>query len=107
MSEIRAVLPLVVIIILIVAIPILQIYLSKRKSKWPGLILPTIFITLSILSVISVLGLTFYEGKSVSQNIIKCITVFILYNIPTIVLLGTYFPYRQDLKKKKGLEKQI
>lgn len=105
MSETRTLLILVVIILIIVAVPILQIYLSKRKSKWPGLILPIIFIILSIVSIYNVPA--FSDREPVKKQIIEYAISFILNNIPTIILLGIYIPYRQDLKKNKGLEKQL
>jgi len=37
--------------------------------------------------------------------IITVIYVFLLYNIPTVVLLAIYYACRENLKRKKELEK--
>jgi len=114
-------------LIIIAGIIALQIFLSKKQNKWLGLILP--FICL-ILSINPVLGITSFSTftvteQSVSENgevisnvinsttnkgdipsiIITVISVFLLYNIPTVVLLAIYYACRENLKRNKELEK--
>jgi len=59
MTTVAGIISLLLMIIIPLAfmagIIILQIYLSKRESKWPGLILPTISFTLSLLPVLAFL----------------------------------------------------
>lgn len=45
---------LLVLLLLIAGAIILQVFLSKRESKWPGLILPGICVLCSILAVLGV-----------------------------------------------------
>lgn len=118
-----------IIIPLFVGIIFLQIYLSKMENKWVGLILP--FISFAI-SVIAVLGLAMFSfttssvqtinesGKVINQVIEQspvtqiadtstlvytAIITFVLYNIPTGILLGIYAGCRNRIKKNKELEK--
>ncbi|KPU45101.1 hypothetical protein OXPF_15790 [Oxobacter pfennigii] len=109
---------------------LLQIFLSKRKSKWFGLILPMICL---IFSLIVVLGNTpMYtsgeltmqqlapDGTVIEESIIEqhkqpimntgtaifqMLIVFLLYNIPTAILLIVYFACRENIRKNSQLEK--
>lgn len=105
----------------------LQIFLSKKQNKWLGLILPLICL---IFSIIAVLGVATYSTvtlteQSVSESgevvnniingttdrsdlpsvIITVVTVFLLYNIPTVVLLAIYYACREKLRRDKEIEK--
>lgn len=80
----------------------LQIFLSKRKSKWFGLILPAVTFLYSLLMV---LGLVAYDGMSSWEIFILIASTFLIGNIPTIVLLGIYFGCREKMKLRTQLEK--
>lgn len=85
-----------------VGIILLQIFLSKRESKSLGLILPGINV---IFSIIGVLGMAFYQNESITQIIIQIIMVFLLLNIPTIILMAVYFVCREKMKRNKEIDK--
>lgn len=89
-------------LIFLAGIIILQIFLSKRKNRWIGLVLPAINV---IFSIIAVLGMAFYGNKSIYQVIIQAVAVFFLWNIPTFILIAIYFACREKLKKNKEIEK--
>jgi len=91
-----------IFILFLVGIIILQIYLSKRKNKWFGLILPIINV---IISIMAVLGRAFYGAKSIAEIIMNSIMIFLVWNIPTIILVAIYFACREKFKKKKELDK--
>lgn len=80
----------------------LQIFLSKKNSKWFGLILPAITFLYSLLMV---LGLAVYDGMDGREIFILIASTFLLSNIPTIVLLGIYFGCREKMKLRAELEK--
>lgn len=80
----------------------LQIFLSRRRNKYLGLILPLITLLLSLIVVLG--NIAFFTSISTSEIATVCIT-FILNNIPTIILLGIYYACRENLKRKKELEK--
>ena len=81
---------------------ILQIFLSKRENNWLGLTLPAISV---MFSIIVVLGMAFYRNESVTQIIIQVTLAFLLWNIPTIILIAIYFACRQKFKKNKEIDK--
>lgn len=90
------------LIILLVGPIVLQIFLSKQENKWLGLILPLINI---ILSVMVVIGKTFFANTSIARIIIPAIVSFLVYNIPTAILIAIYYSYRAKLKKIKEIDK--
>jgi len=77
----------------------LQIFLSKKESKWFGLILPFITFAYSLLMVFSI---AVTDGMDIFGLIAS--TLFVA-NIPTIILLAIYFGCREKIKRKKALEK--
>jgi uncharacterized membrane protein HdeD (DUF308 family) len=93
---------LLFLIIFLGGIIILHVFLSKRENKWLGLILPIISI---MFSIITVLGLAFYGNQSTAEIIFQLIMVFLLSNIPTIILLAIYFACREKFKKNRELDK--
>ncbi|WP_324825853.1 hypothetical protein [Sinanaerobacter sp. ZZT-01] len=118
---------LILFIIIVGSIIALQIFLSRKKNKWLGLILPLICL---IFSLIAAMGIPIFstftvteqsisqggeiinsavesstDQANLSSTIFMVIIVFLLYNIPTVILLSIYFACRETLKRKKELEK--
>lgn len=113
-----------------VGIIALEVWLSRRKSRWPGLILPAVTLVLSLLMV---LGFAAFSrgGATAEMQVIDQETGEIVYqeqtvetepdwtpgdaaqlgvvllvgNIPTFVLLGAYYIGREKLRREKMLEK--
>ncbi|MDF2657103.1 MAG: conserved rane protein of unknown function [Bacillota bacterium] len=105
---------------------LLQIFLSKR-SKWLGLILPVISLTISLIAVLNIAaypmtgtlqladenGIVIQETEIGMSNdtqnmpslVFTIASVFLLYNIPTIILLAIYFGCRKNQWRRKALEK--
>jgi len=112
-------------------IVVLQIFLSKKESKWPGLILPCISFGISVLAVLGILlfsavtgtgatmGTTLIVDGEIVEQIEHTVTqisspgtviatavyVFLLYNIPTAVLIAIYAACRGKRNRKRALEK--
>ena len=78
----------IILIIILVAIILLQIYLSKRENKWLGLILPIISFLFALLVV--PLNMMVPATGIDTSYISTLIVAFILYNIPTIVFMIIY-----------------
>ena len=110
----------------IVGIIWLQFYLSKKPSRWLGLLIPIICFAFSILAVS---GLALFstmtstvstvdgvvvnevveqqamEEPSFVEMVITIVPVFVATNIPTIIFVGIYVSCRSKLKKSAELNK--
>lgn len=98
----------------------LQIFLSKSEKKWPGLVLPSISMLFAIIAVLGAIAFTYGgsesmltytddEGNEITEiyqepNSVEANTgemigtslyIFLLYNIPTIILITIYFSVRK------------
>lgn len=79
---------------------LLQRFLSKRESKWPGLVLPLLSFLLSLTGILNIM-----DTGSVSQNLLLVLTVVLLGNIPTVILLAIYWACREKRRRKDQIEK--
>jgi hypothetical protein len=79
---------------------LLQIFLSKKESKWAGLILPIISFCISLISVLNVAFV-----NDVSTVIATIVSTLLLGNIPTLVLLAIYAACRSKRNKQRALDK--
>lgn len=93
---------LLFILALLAGIIWLQIFLSKKESKWPGLVMPIISFLFGLLYPLNMVVPS--EGVTVGF-IIEMIIVWALGNIPTFVLLAIYFGCRGRNRKQKELDK--
>lgn len=83
----------------LIGLVVLQVFLSKRESKWPGLILPLLSLLISLLLVLNV---TVHNGEFPWGSILASL---ILGNIPTVILLAIYFASREKFHKRSELDK--
>ena len=95
----RVVIVLIFTLALLVGVILLQIYLSKRESKWPGLVLPIISFLISFVYPLNM------AIPSVGGFIVALILGWLLANIPTIILLAIYFSCRGKQRRNKQLDK--
>ena len=84
----------ITILLILVGICVLQIFLSRRQSRWPGLILPALTFAYSLLMV---LGVAAFNGGLPWGPILACL---IFGNIPTLVLLAIYWAAREKFRVK-------
>ena len=123
---------LFVVVAIGAGIILLQIYLSKKDSKWLGLILPIITLCISLIYVSGIAAFTettISGVRSIDENgvvieeiapeissgrtpikdtptlIFQIAYVFLLGNIPTIILLAIYFASREKQRRRKALDK--
>ena len=78
---------------------LLQIFLSKRESRWPGLVLPLLSFLYSLLMACSAVA---YNGGIPWGPILASL---ILGNIPTVILLAIYAACREKRRKRGELDK--
>ncbi|MCB6364704.1 hypothetical protein LI291_00650 [Intestinibacillus massiliensis] len=80
---------------------VLQIFLSRRESRWPGLVLPALTFLYSLLGLLGILG----YGMHTVQFALQAFVTMLMMNIPTLVLLAIYFACRSHKKKAAELDK--
>lgn len=89
----------VVMLVFVVGGILLEIFLARRKSKWPGLVLPV---------------LTFLYALAMALNITPVgdrfpwaalLGTLVLGNIPTVILLAIYFACREKQGRDKEQDK--
>lgn len=121
-----------ILIFLVAVIVVVQIYLAKKKNKWLGLILPLITFSISLMALLGIatfyqIGTVAIESQTITedgvvtkqisesaveigtseviQSVFIAVYIFVLYNIPTIILLLIYKDGRKKLRKEIELEK--
>ncbi len=101
-----AIIPIILITLLFALVPVvglivLQVYLCKMENDWPGLILPILSGSVSLL-VILLFSLSVIRGGSA---IIVFIVAFVLINIPTIVFILIYKSVHKKYVPTKEIDK--
>ena len=79
----------------------LQVFLSKRESKFLGLILPILSVLNSLIIVLNIAG----DAMTKTQILIALVSAFLIGNIPTIILMVIYFGVREKMKIESELDK--
>ena len=82
-------------ILLVAGLLMVQVYLSKMQSKWPGLIVPGVYFLLA--TSIGVARLL-YNIQTTLPVILGDLFALVLFNIPTAVLMVIYFMCRKKTK---------
>lgn len=91
---------LAVLLLFLVGGILLQIFLSRRESRWPGLVLPLLAFLQSLLLVLNVA-----DTGSASQNVLTVLVTLLVGNIPTLVLLAVYWAAREKIRVKSQMER--
>ena len=90
---------MVVFLVFIVGGVLLEIFLARRESKWPGLVLPvlTLLYSLAMACTVAAIGDSFPWGALLGTLVVG--------NIPTVVLLAIYVACREKQRKRSELDK--
>ena len=119
-ATVSTIISLIFLIAFVAAMIILQVYLSRRESKLPGLVLPAItfsgelFILLNVVTNVvmtSVVGhaadnaVGGVDSYSVFVTVLNTVLTLLVISMPTIVLLVIYFLCRRGMNRKKQIEK--
>jgi len=118
----------------LVGIFVLQKYLSKCESKWPGLVLPGISLLLSVLMLFNFIMFSIdtlhvmeiehmqrvdlHSGETINHlhdtgeirfvenaSITRMVLLFFFLNIPTWIFLAMYRSARGGARRKRKLDK--
>lgn len=93
-----------VILALIAAVCALEVFLAKRKSRWPGLVLPV----LALFPALFVLPNLLTNALSVAENglqaLLSLLAMLLLF-VPALVLLAVYWFCRRRRKCREDVEK--
>lgn len=106
----------VILLLVSVGAIALEVYLSRRESKVPGLVLPGIlflgelFVLLNVVTNVvmtsvadnAVGGVDSYD---VFVTVLNTVLTLLVISMPTIVLLVIYFLCRRGMNRKKQIEK--
>jgi membrane protein implicated in regulation of membrane protease activity len=90
----------IILLLLGAGVIVLQIFLSMKESRWPGIILPVISFCISLTIVF---GLVHISGPLAITD--TTLSTFLFLNISTAVLLIIYAICRGKHKKQRELEK--
>ena len=90
---------MVVFLVFIVGGVLLEIFLARRESKWPGLVLPvlTLLYSLAMACNVAAIGDSFPWGALLGTLVVG--------NIPTVELLAIYVACREKQRKRSELDK--
>ena len=86
-----------IVIVLTVLAVLLQMYLSRLPKRWPGLVLPIIAFLFSLLYPLNMAGLGGDRGALMAQLLL----VWLIANVPTLILLAIYFGSRRRMGRSR------
>lgn len=89
-------------IVLPIGLCVLEIFLSRMDNKYIGLILPAITF---IYSLIALLSFAIFDGATTGEIVGSMLITFLGTNLPTLILLGIYFLCRENIRRKRQLDK--
>ena len=98
----RTIIVLTFLVVLLVGCIILQVFLSRRESPWPGLVLPGLSFLYSLIVMLNVVILFDSSGWEIAATLFMA---FLLYNIPTLILLAIYFACRGKYRRKREMDR--
>jgi len=85
--------------VLAVGVVLLQIFLSRREGKWPGLLLPLLMFLYSLLLAFNVQA----TGDGLPWG--PLLASLFLGNIPTAILLAIYAACREKRRRNSDMDK--
>lgn len=95
---------ILMMVLLLAAVIALQVFLSRRRAWWPGLVMPMC----TLLGVLLVLPNVLFNALSQAENegqMLLSVLGSARCLLPTAVLLVIYFLCRRSQKRKKQLDK--
>ena len=88
---------LIVLVLLAVAGIALQIFLSTRPSRWPGLVQPILWLGLPLIFLLNVAAIG--DGSSIVTTLFQTVLVSVW---PALIHFAIYAACRSRLRKKQA-----
>ena len=95
----------VILLLVSAGVITLEVYLSRRESKVPGLVLPGILFLGELFVLPNVAAVAFFGAETLAAGRLNGILRVFLTPLPTIVLIAVYFLCRRGMNRKKQIEK--
>ena len=132
---VRTLIALLALIAVFAGTIVLQVYLSRRESRWPGLVLPILSFILALTAALALMLLTAGPGtltvteygpdgtvintqttevepepepgpgRSVGETLIGGVIVFLVANIPTLIYTAIYCGEREKFRRREQMKK--
>ena len=111
-ATVSTIISLIFLIAFVAAMIILQVYLSRRESKLPGLVLPChhvfggLFILLNVVTDMVLMtsaadnAVGGVDSYDVFVTVLNTVLTLLVISMPTIVLLVIYFLCRRGMNRK-------
>ena len=93
-----------VILVLMAAACALEVFLAKRKSRWPGLVLPICWLMPAWLVLPNLLLNALSLAENAGQMLLALLVVPVCL-LPALVLLAIYWFCRRRRKSREQVEK--
>ena len=93
-----------VILALIAAACALEVFLAKRKSRWPGLVMPVLALFPALFVLPNLLTYALSVAENGLQALLSLLAMLLLF-VPTLVLLAVYWFCRRRRKRREDVEK--
>ena len=90
----------IIFILFCAVVAALQVWLSEKENKYLGLVLPLITFIITLLFPLNMLG-----TGTLMADLFRVMLVWLIANIPTIILLIIYYICRGKQRKNKQLDK--
>lgn len=95
----------VILLLVSAGVIVLEVYLSGRESKVPGLVLPGILFLGELFVLPNVVTVAFFGAETLAAGCVNVVLRVFLTLLPTIVLMAVYFLCRRRLDRRKQLDK--
>ena len=95
----------VILLLVSAGVIVLEVYLSGRESKVPGLVLPGILFLGELFVLPNVVAVAFFGAETLAAGCVNVVLRVFLTLLPTIVLMAVYFLCRRRLDRRKQLDK--
>ena len=97
--------PMIFLLLLLAGVILLQIFLSRRASRWPGLLLPGVTFFYSLVMLLSVAAYNGMGDNDMEGAVAALLSALVLGNIPTVMLLIIYALCRRGERTQRELNK--